>query len=93
MLLKKVQQLRFKCKKCNNNWRILENVAILTSNCKSYKSNKVIVNNKCREKKCKSKAIYCYEDCKNIYKIAFRKCKSCHGTKYKINITIQSKND
>ena len=51
------------------------------------------MSNKCKEKKCKSKAIYCFQDCKNIYKIAVKKCKSCHGTKYKINITIQSKLD
>ena len=98
MQLKEAQQLRFKCKKCNNNWKVLKNVAIVTSNCKSYKSNKVIVKNKCREKKCKkkckSKAAYCYKDCmNNVYKIRVKKCKSCHKIEYKINITVQPKFD
>lgn len=92
MQLKEVQQLRFKCRKCNNNWKFLENVAIVTSNCKSFKSNKVIVKNKCRKKKCKSKATYCYKDCmNNICRINVKKCESCCDIEYKINITFKSK--
>lgn len=70
----------------------MKNIATVTSNGKSYKSNKVIVSNKCRKKKCKSKAIYCYEDCVNIYKIAVKKCKSYRNNiEYKINVKIQPK--
>ena len=95
MQLKEAQQLRFKCKKCNNNWKLLENVAIVTSNCKSYKSNKVIVKNKCRKRKCKnkckSKVTYCYKGC--VYKISVKKCKSRNNIEYKIKIIVQPKID
>ena len=69
----------------------MKNIAVVESNGKLYKSNTIIVNNKCYEKKCKSKMIYYDEDCKNKYKIKIIKCTRKGETKYKIYITIYCK--
>lgn len=86
-----MQLLRFKCKKCSNNWKYLKNVAFIKVCDKCYKSNVVTTYNACYGKKYKLKISFAYEDCNNIYKVKMIKIFNHGKTYFKIYIKICSK--
>lgn len=86
-----MQKLRFKCKKFKNNWKCLKNIANLRCGEKTYKSNEVVVYNKCFGIKNKSKIIYYHENCENKYRIKITKICKNGEKRYKINILVYCK--
>lgn len=84
--------LLFKCKKCNNKWKKLKNIATIKSKNHIYHSNTVIVYNKKCKKRYKTKFVYCFEDCNNIYKIKVIKYVKCEQINYKVRMRIYCKN-
>lgn len=87
----KAQKSPFKCRKFSEKWKKLKNVAIVNSKNQIYKSNIVTVYNKICKKCYKTKAVYCYEDCNNIYKIKVIKYTRCEEVNYKICIKAYCK--
>ena len=87
-----MQKLLFKCKKSNKKWKKIKNVATVQNKNQIYKSNTVIVYNTICKKCYKTKAIYNYEDCNNIYRIKIIKYEKCEQINYKISIIIYCKN-